>query len=159
MGRLTHTPGQGLAARLALFKADGEDGAIINPAAYDGDIEVFGAVRVFRKEGDRVFAAWKIAAATINAVRYVLAVVYTPGSARDAQAPFTALVTDLGADLVKSWPVVLTNGVLLVPALDADATQVGVGVKANWPATWKVYMPGDTPGTPTGARCIAQVIA
>lgn len=163
MGRVITAVGRVLAARLVLFKADVSDDAPINLAVYDGDIETIApGIRAFRREDERLFVVQKIAAATVNATRYVLAVVYTPGTVRDAQAPFTALVTDLGVDVAKSWPVVLdVDGTLRVPALDADVTQIGTGVKTlAWPVDWRVRLVTDLEGAlPTGARCLARVLA
>lgn len=162
MGRINTAVGRGMAVRLVLLRTDPDDTGRIPLAAYDGDIETIApGVRAFRRADDRVFVVWKVTASTINSVRYVLAVVYTPGSARDAQAPFTALAGDFGVELVKSWPTVLhADGTLRVPALDSDGTAVGTGVKAAWPNTWRARLPADPDGAlPTGDRCIAQVLA
>lgn len=172
MGRVNPTPGRGFAVRLALFRVDASDLAAIKASAYDGDAEtVAPGVRVFRRSDDRVFAVQRVSAATVGGTRYVLAVVYVPGASRDAQAPFSALVDDLGVDLVKSWPVVLNaDGTLRVPALDSDGTAVGTGVKSSlWPASWRVRLAADAgdplasppvpPTAPSGPRCVGSVLA
>lgn len=171
MGRVNPTPGRGMCARLVLFKVDAEDREAIAAGAYDGEVERHGAFTTFRRSDDRVFVVQRIAASGSGGSRRVLAVVYTPGSTRDAQAPFTALVADLGVDVVKSWAVVENaDGTLRVPALVADGTAVGTAVKAAWPADWRVRLPGDSPGDPlavppvpaappSGPLCLGAVIA
>jgi hypothetical protein len=161
MGRVNLFPNYVNAARLVLFKADGTDGPIINAAAFDGAIEQCApGFFTFRKEGGRVFTVQKIVAATISGSRYVLAVVYTPAPTRDDVTAFQALVTDLGADVVKSWSVSLSaDGSLRVPALDSDNTTIGTNVKTAWPTTWRLPLPGDPVGAPTGARCLGSVLA
>lgn len=168
MGRVNEIAGQGFAARLVLFKADAQDGAPIGAAAFDGErVRIAPGVFEYRKEGGRVFVVWKVAAATANGTRYVLAVVYAPAPTRDTQSVFTALVADIGVDVVKSWAVVLNaDGTLRVPALDSDVTTIGTAVKNSlWPAAWRVRLVtdvapiGQPPPAPTGARCIAEVMA
>lgn len=166
MGRVNPHPGRGMCARLVLLKVDAEDRESIASGAYDGEVERNDAWATFRRSDDRVFVVQRIAASGSGSTRRVLAVVYTPGLARDAQAPFAALVADLGVDVVKSWPVVLVNGALTVPTLEADATAVGVAVKAAWPAGWRVLLAtdpqgsmGEPAGPPTGPRIIASVLA
>jgi hypothetical protein len=161
--RVNPFPQYGNAARLVLFKADGQDKPIVNAAAFDQVAEETApGFFTFRKDvvGGRVFTVFKIVAATVNSIRYVLAVVYVPGPTKDDVSVFTDLVTDLGADVAKSWRTVLNaDGSLRVPALDADVTTIGTNVKAVWPATWRVWLPGDPLGAPTGARCLGSVLA
>lgn len=160
MGRVNPTPGRGMCARLVLFKVDAEDREAIQASAYDGEVERQGAFTTFRRSDDRVFVVQRIAASGSGGTRRVLAVVYTPGSTRDAQAPFAALVADLGVDLVKSWPVVeAADGTIRVPALVANGTAVGLAVKAAWPAAWRVALPGDADGVPTGPLMLGEVLA
>ncbi len=160
MGRVNPQPGRGMCARLVLFKVDAEDREAIAAGAYDGDVERDGAFTTFRRADDRVFTVQRVAASGSGGSRRVLAVVYTPGVARDAQAPFAALVANLGVDVVKSWAVVENaDGTLRVPALVADGTAVGTAVKAAWPADWRVTRPGDVEGVPTGPMFIASVLA
>lgn len=160
MGRVNPHPGRGMCARLVLFKVDANDREAIAAAAYDGDVERQGAFTTFRRADDRVFTVQRIAAQGAGASRRVLAVVYTPGAVRDAQAPFAALVAELGVDVVKSWAVVENaDGTLRVPALVSDATAVGTAVKAAWPADWRVTRPGDVEGVPTGPLMIGSVLA
>lgn len=183
MPRLNPTPGRGMSARLVLFKRplvrtetitydakmvptstfteDYADTEAVHAGAYDGEVEANGSFRTFRRDDDRVFTIQRIAAHGTGASRRILAVVWTPGPARDAQAPFTALVADLGVDVVKSWAVNLNaDGTLRIPALVSDNTAIGTAVKAAWPATWRVRLPGDLEGTlPTGPLMIGEVVA
>lgn len=161
MGRVNPTPGRGMCARLVLFKVDAEDREAIQASAYDGEVERQGAFTTFRRSDDRVFVVQRIAAQGAGASRRVLAVVYTPGAVRDAQAPFAALVADLGVDVVKSWAVSLNaDGTLRIPTLVSDGTAIGTAVKAAWPATWRVLLGTDPPeGPPTGPMFIASVLA
>jgi hypothetical protein len=161
MGRVNLNPQYGNAVRLVLFKATAQDEPIINAQSYDGTIETSApGYLTFRKEGGRVFTVFKIVGATIASIKYALCVVYTPGPTKDAVSVFQALVTDLGADVQKSWAISLNaDGSLRVPALDADNTAVGTQVKAAWPATWKVWLEGDPIGAPSGPRCLGSVLA
>lgn len=161
MGRVNPHPGRGMCARLVLFRVDAEDREAVASVAYDGEAERSGAWTTFRRADDRVFVVQRVAAQGAGGTRRVLAVVYTPGAVRDAQAPFAALVADLGVDVVKSWAVVENaDGTLRVPALVADNTAIGTAVKAAWPADWRVLLPGDPPeGPPTGPLFIASVLA
>lgn len=158
MGRVNPHPGRGFACRLVLLKLDPDGEGSIASTAYDGDVEVIApGIRAFRREGGRVFVVQRIAKAGAR----MLAVVYTPGAARDAQAPFAALVADLGVDVVKSWAVNLNaDGTLRIPTLVSDGTAIGTAVKAAWPATWRVLLGTDPPeGPPTGPLFIASVLA
>lgn len=171
MGRTNTDPNAVMAARLVLLKADAGDEAIVAAASYDGDVfECAPGMREFRKEGDRIFVDHKIFAATTSGNRYTLCVIWTPSATRDEQNKFAALTADFGANVVKSWATVLTTDGLTLPTLDADNTTIGTAVKANWPANWRIRLPGDSPGDatavpavpaalPTGPLIIGNVLA
>jgi hypothetical protein len=163
MGRVVLQSGLVMATRLVLLRDDADEPAV-NPAAFDGDVIALKVgdypAREFRREDGRLFVIQKVAAQATNGVKRWLVVVYAPADQRDKQTAFSALVTDMGADVIKSWATSLNaDGTLRVPTLDSDATAIGTAVKGVWPAKWRVSMPGDPDSAPTGARTIGDVLA
>jgi len=90
--------------------------------------------------------------------RYVYAA-WVPSDARAGANPVFAqlapILVQLGT-LAAWWECDDVAGVL-VPRL--DSTPEATEVRAAWPTSWRLALPGDAEGAPTGARFIGKVLA
>lgn len=110
----------------------------------------------------RVSVLQRVAAVTLPGPRPGAIVLWwVPASARLGTNGLADAIRDaVGADLLKRWPCALhASGAIVVPVLDADGTAPATLVKGAWPSTWRLPLPGDVEGTPTGARCLGVVLA
>lgn len=173
-----------MAARVALIARDA-DGAPSFPASvvdaggitrvlHDGTwraIDVGGfAGREFRHPSGLAWVVVRVATLTIPGVGPgAIAVVWLHSSARDSipaqYAPILSALASAGV-VLRSWAITLdADGAMLCTALQSDGTPAATLVKGAWPATWRMYQPGDTPpsigvaGAPTGPLCVGAVVA
>jgi hypothetical protein len=160
-----------MAPRIAVLLLDTDNTTPLLPGTWTlaarGNVGSFPS-REYRNAAGNVVVVVKLAQGTkSDGTPIALVVVWVDMAARTWGNG--ALATWIQNNTVAQWPsTVNADGSITCDALEADAGAIATRAKLVWPSTWRVRLPGDSPGDPmhgipasppTGPRCIAEWIA